>query len=56
MRSNTSTWPDGREAALGLGVERRGDLDFDLAIGTPGNRAALSGRALPPQAASPRKG
>src|SRR6516225_4154227 len=50
MRSNTWAWPEGRAVALGLGVERRGDLDFDLAIGTPGNRAALSGRALPPQA------
>jgi hypothetical protein len=42
--------------AFGLGAERRGDLDFDLAIGTPGNRAALSGGAFPPQAVSSRNG
>ncbi|MGB9317942.1 MAG: hypothetical protein WCB62_23415, partial [Pseudolabrys sp.] len=56
IRSNTSAWAAGREVAFALDVERRDDLNFDLAIGIPGNRAALSGVALPLQAVLLRKG
>src|SRR5262249_16565002 len=56
MRSNTSAWPEGRAVALGLGVERRGHLDFDLVIGSPGKRGGFRGGALPPKGACQRKG